>query len=91
MQLKWTKQALSDVVGIYNHLAAEDKFVATRIVQSLTIAPVRFLDQPQLGEILAWCDVQEIRLIQVGQYDMLYTIADRVIYVLGVWHADDNR
>ena len=91
MQLKWTSKALSDLVRLYEYLASVNRPAAARIVQSLTVAPARFLEQPRIGEGLAEFEPRAIRRILVGQYEIRYEIQEPLIYVLRVWHSREDR
>ena len=52
MELKWTSKALSDVVRLYEFLAAVNPLAAAQTVQQLTEAPAALLANPRLGERL---------------------------------------
>lgn len=91
MELKWTNKALSDLARLYEFLAPVNRQAAARIVQSLTTAATRFLEQPYIGEKLEEFESREVRRILVGHYEMRYEIRESTIYVLRLWHTREDR
>jgi len=91
MNLKWTSKALSDLVRLYEFLAPVNKVAAAHVVQSLSAAPLRFLEQPRIGEKLEEFEPREVRRIVVGYYEIRYEITESMIYVLRLWHTREDR
>lgn len=91
MNLKWTSKALSDLVRLHELLAAVNMLAAAQIVQSLSVAPLRLLEQPRIGEMLEEFEPREIRRIIVGYYELRYEIQESTIYVLRLWHTREDR
>ena len=91
MQLKWTSRALSDLARLHDFLAPVDRQAATRIVQSLTAAPLRIIEHPRIGEKLDEFTPREVRRILVGKYEMRYEIHTSTIYILRLWHTREDR
>jgi plasmid stabilization system protein ParE len=91
MEIKWTSNALSDLVRLYDFLAPANKQAAARVVQSLTAAPSRLREHPRMGEKVEGFDPREVRLILVGHYEMRYEIQKSRIYVLRIWHTREDR
>lgn len=91
MKLKWTNKALSDLARLYEFLAPVNRQAAARVVQSLTTAPDRLLEQPHIGEKLEEFEPREVRRILVGRYEMRYEIQETTIYVLRLWHTREDR
>jgi len=91
MRIKWTSKALSDLVRLYEFLAAKNKQAAAHTVQSLSAAPDRLLEQARIGEKLDEFDPREVRRIVVGRYEMRYEIQEAIIIVLRIWHAREDR
>jgi plasmid stabilization system protein ParE len=91
MKIRWTGKALSDVVRLYDFLAIKDKAAAARVVQSVTAAPNRLLDQERIGEKLEEFDPREVRRIIIGRYEMRYEIQESIIIVLRIWHTREDR
>ena len=91
MQLKWTSKALADLARLYELLAPVNRSAAARTVQSLTAAPVNFLDNPRIGERLDEFGPREVRRLLVGHYEMRYELQESNIYILRIWHTRENR
>lgn len=91
MKLKWTTKARSDLVRLYEFLAPENKLAAGKMVQSLTKAPTRLLEQPRIGEKLDEFEPREIRRLLVGHYEMRYEIYEQTLYLLRIWHTREDR
>ncbi|SOC45144.1 plasmid stabilization system protein ParE [Rhizobium subbaraonis] len=91
MELKWTTKAVSDLARLYDFLAPVNRRSAARIVQSLTAAPKRLLEQPRLGERLEEFEPREVRRILIGHYEIRYEIQQSTIYVLRLWHTREDR
>jgi plasmid stabilization system protein ParE len=91
MEIRWTGKALSDVVRLYDILAIKDMAAAARVVQSVTAAPNRLLDQERIGEKLEEFDPREVRRIIIGRYEMRYEIQESIIIVLRIWHTREDR
>ncbi len=91
MQLKWTSKALADLARLYELLAPVNRSAAARTVQSLTAAPVNFLDNPRIGERLDEFGPREVRRLLVGHYEMRYELQESNIYILRIWHTREYR
>lgn len=91
MELKWTGKALSDLERLYEFLAPVNRPAAVRLVQALAKAPTVLLTNPRVGEQLFQFEPREVRRIQVAQYEMRYEIVEETIYVLRLWHTQENR
>ncbi|MBI5484768.1 MAG: type II toxin-antitoxin system RelE/ParE family toxin [Deltaproteobacteria bacterium] len=91
MELKWTSKALSDLVRLYEFLAPVNRSAAASVLQSLTAAPNRLLEQPRIGERLEEFEPREVRRIIVGYYELRYEIRESIIYVLRLWHTREDR
>ena len=91
MELKWASKALSDIARLYEFMALVDRSAAARSVQMLTVAPIKLLTNPRIGERLEEFDPREVRRIFVGHYEMRYEIQQSIIYVLRLWHTRELR
>ena len=91
MELKWARQALSDLTRLYEFLSAVDPQAAARTVQALTTAPTTLLNNPRIGEQLFEFESREVRRIIFGRYEMRYEIRESTIYVLRLWHTREDR
>ena len=92
MRVRWTAQARSDLVRLFEFLAPADRRAAARVVQSLRGAPARLLlRNPRLGARLPDFAPREIRRVFVGDYELRYEIQGDVIMIVRLWHGRENR
>lgn len=91
MKLFWTSKAQSDLVRLYEFLAPVNQLAAARVVQSLTAAPTRLLENPRIGEKLEEFEPREVRRLLVGRYEMRYEIHGVELYILRLWHTREDR
>ena len=90
MRIRWTSQAQSDLVRLYEFLAPRP--VAARTVQALREAPARLLrDNPRFGLRLKEFDAREVRRLFVEDYELRHEIQDDIIIVLRLWHTSEDR
>ncbi len=64
---------------------------AARVLQSLTAVAGRLLDQPRIGEKLEQFEPREVRRVLVGKYEMRYEVRASSIFILRVWHTQEER
>lgn len=92
MRVRWTGEARSDLVRLYEFLAPANRQAAARAVRSLRAAPARLLrDNPRLGPRLEDFAPREVRRLFVGDYELRYEIHVGVIVVVRLWHMREVR
>ena len=91
MDLKWTSRAQDDLARLYSFLAKASPSAAARAVQALVSAPSRLPEHPRIGERLDEFAPREVRRLFVGHYELRYEIRPKVITVLRIWHAREDR
>jgi len=91
MKLRWTSEALSDLVRLHDFLAPVNPEAASRVVQSLSVAPERLQVHPRLGLKLDEFAPLEVRRLIAGNYEVRYEIDAETIYVLRIWHTREAR
>lgn len=91
MQINWTSKALGDLGRLHAFLAEVNPPAAAKVVVSITDAVDRLPRNPRLGVRLDEFEPEEVRRIIVGQYEVRYSIADGVIYVLRIWSTREDR
>jgi len=91
MELKWTNKALSDLERLYEFLALVNKKSAAQTIQSLVKVPMRLITHPRLGEKLEEFGTREVRRLLIGLYGMRYEIQQSTLYVLRLWHTQEER
>ena len=92
MRVRWTAEARSDLVRLYEFLAPVNRRAAARAVQSLRAAPARLLrHNPRLGARVEDFAPREVRRLFVGDYELRYEIQGEVIIVVRLWHTREDR
>lgn len=92
MRIRWTSQAQSDLVRLYEFLAPMNRPVAARTVQALREAPARLTrDNPRFGLRVEGFDPREVRRLFVEDYELRYEIQDDIIIVVRLWHTREDR
>jgi plasmid stabilization system protein ParE len=91
MELKWTSNAQSNLVRLYDFLAPVNPEAAVRAVQAWVAAPRRLLANPRIGVKLEEFAPREVRRILVGHYELRYEIQGSTLYVLRLWHTREDR
>lgn len=91
MQFKWTSKALSDLVRLYEFLAAVNRPAAANAVQALTKGPIILQTNPRIGEQVFQFQPREVRRLLVGEYEIRYEVQGSIVYVLRLWHTRENR
>jgi plasmid stabilization system protein ParE len=72
---------LSDLVRLHDVLAPVNPEAASRVVQSLSVAPERLPEHPRIGKKLEELIPREVR----------YKIVADTIYLLRIWHTREAR
>jgi plasmid stabilization system protein ParE len=92
MRVRWTAEARSELVRLYEFLAPVNRRAAARAVQSLQSAPARLLrDNPRIGTRVAEFNPHEVRRLFVGDYELRYEILGEVIIIVRLWHTREDR
>jgi plasmid stabilization system protein ParE len=69
MRVRWTAEARSDLVRLFEFLAPVNRQAAARAVKSLRAAPASLLqDHPRLGSRLDDFAEREVRRLFAGDY-----------------------
>ena len=91
VRVRWTSQSLGDLARLHTFLAEVNRPAATKIVRSFTAAAKQLREHPRSGEQLEEFAPREVRRLIVGQYEMRYEIADQGIFILRLWHGNEDR
>jgi plasmid stabilization system protein ParE len=92
MRVRWTAEARSDLVRLYDFLSPVNRQAAARAVQSLRAAPARLLRyNPRLGARVEGFAPREVRRLFVGDYELRYEIQDAMIIIVRLWHTREDR
>jgi plasmid stabilization system protein ParE len=92
MRIRWTVQARSDLVRLYEFLAPVNREAAVRAVQSPRTAPARLLQyNPRLGVRLEGFAPREIHRLFADDYELRYEIKSGEIIIVRLWHTRKDR
>jgi plasmid stabilization system protein ParE len=89
--LRWTSNAQSDLVRLYEFLQPVHPAAAARAVGSLLDAAKRIPARPRLGVRLQEFGAREVRRIIVGSYEMRYELTGTDVYILRIFHTREDR
>ncbi|HEX6859794.1 MAG TPA: type II toxin-antitoxin system RelE/ParE family toxin [Caulobacteraceae bacterium] len=91
MKLEWSRQALADLDRLYGFLAPVAPRAATHVIQTLSKAPERLLEQPRIGFRLELYAPREVRQVFVGDYELRYEIVGDTVSIVQIWHGREDR
>lgn len=92
MRIRWTAEARSDLLRLYEFLAPANRRAAARVVQSLRAAPAWLLrHNVRLGARIEEFGLREVRRLFVGDYELRYEIRDETIIIVRLWHTREDR
>lgn len=91
MRLEWSRQALADLDRLHTFLAPASPRAAANVIQALTKAPERLLEQPRMGARLDRYAPREVRRVFIGDYELRYEIAGQTISIVQIWHGREDR
>ena len=91
MRVRWTVEARSDLVRLYDFLAPVNPAAAARVVQSLRSAPRPLRDHPRIGRRLDRYRPREVRRMVIGDYELRYEVLRDAVIVLNIWHTREDR
>ena len=91
MTLKWAVSAERDLVRIHAFLAAVNPPAAAKMIKQLVAGAEQLLSYPQLGVALEEFAPRDVRRIIVGDYELRYEVTEKLIYILRLWHAREDR
>lgn len=91
MQIKWSREAVLDLVRLHDFVAEINPPKARQIIFALNDAALLLSTSPRMGSCLEGFGNAEVRRLIIANYDLRYEIMDNVIYVLRVWHTREDR
>ena len=91
MALRWTSNARSDLVRLYEFLQAVNAGAAARVVRQLVAGAKRIPAYPRLGARLAEFEPREVRRVLVADHEIRYEVSDKDIFVLRIFHVREDR
>jgi plasmid stabilization system protein ParE len=90
MKLKFSKEAVNDLVRLSELIAQHNPEAAQRVSQRLSGVIERLVVTPQVGRPVS--DIPgEIRELILGQYVVRYEVRKQYLYILRIWHGKEDR
>ena len=90
-KLAWSTRAVGDLARLHEFLAPVNAQAAAQVVQRLTAAASRLLDQPRIGERLEQYEPREVRRLLVAKYEIRYEVRGQSIFIVRIWHTREDR
>ena len=91
MTLIWTVSAERDLVRIHAFLAPVNPPAAAKVIKQLVASAEQLLSYPQLGVALEEFAPRDVRRVIVSDYELRYEVTEKLIYILRLWHAREDR
>ena len=91
MALKWTVSAERDLVRLHAFLAPVNSPAAAKVIRQLVAGVEQLLIYPQLGVSLEEFAPRDVRRVIVSDYELRYEVTEKLIYILRLWHAREDR
>lgn len=89
MKLLFTHSSQRDLVRLRNFIAEKNPQAARQIGQRLLNSISRLVDQPEMG-----IEVEELPGSQdliTGDHIVRYAVIEEEIYILRIWHGEEDR
>jgi toxin ParE1/3/4 len=83
----WTDNAISQLIGIYDYIARDSAFYAQRMVDRLTRRSQQIGDFPGSGRLVPEYEMPDIREIIEKPYRIIYRVTVDQIGILAVVHG----
>ena len=87
MTVHWTDNAIQHLIAIYDYIAQDSPFYATKMVDRLTRRSQQVADFPRSGRIVPEYQAEDLREVFEGPYRVIYRIRPERVDVLGVIHG----
>jgi len=91
MNLRFTPEAVEDLVKLRTFVEEKNPTAAQRIAKDLLLGMEKLKVFPEIGlKVERAFEPQRIRDLFVGNYTVRYLIGDGEIVVLRIWHGKEN-
>ena len=88
MRIEWTDHALTDLLAVYEYIAADNEAVARRVIGEIRKTVDRLGIFPALGRRSR---NPLLRELVVDQYIVVYAVRRDRVVVIRVWHGAQRR
>ncbi|MFN5069748.1 MAG: type II toxin-antitoxin system RelE/ParE family toxin [Bacteroidota bacterium] len=89
-KINWTKQSLKDLKAIYDYIALDSNFYASRFVSKLIQRVDQLIEFPESGRVVPEKNIPEIRELIEGNYRIFYRLRKKDVTILRVHNAARN-
>jgi addiction module RelE/StbE family toxin len=87
MKLRWTEKASTDVLGIYDYIAAQAPGYAEVVCDRIFSRPQQLINHPRSGSIVPEYGREDIRELFVHSFRIIYRIVGSETRILTVVHG----
>jgi plasmid stabilization system protein ParE len=87
MKVVWTRNAIADLTGIYDHIARDSPRYATVVVDRITARSAQLETFPQSGQMVPEYQRDDIREVVVHSFRVIYLTTTESVSVLTVVHG----
>ena len=86
-KLRWSKEALEDLVGIGRYVGKDDRAVARRLSRELRGSVERLKEHPLSGRVVPELGRSDVREVIEGSYRLVYQVEESGVVVLVVFDS----
>lgn len=83
----WSKPAKRDLRNIHDHIAADSKFYANKVVRDIIGRSEKLKDFPLIGRMVLEIEDPDIREVIVYSYILIYKVSSDRIEILTLIHV----
>ncbi len=92
MRLKYTKEALQDLIRLKEFIEAKNPDAAQKTPSELVSGIEGLTEFPKMGlEVKEAPDPDIMRDIYISDYHVRYLALEETIYILRIWHQKEDR
>jgi len=89
--IEWSAEAKEDLVRLHWFLLEKSERAASTAVQRLIQAPMSLTEHARRGPVVERYLPREVRRLLVGNYELLYEVRGKDIYVVSIFHTREER
>ena len=86
-EIIWSDLAVEDLRSIYEFIAADSVFYASRQVERLIARTEQLQAFPASGRVVPEFDNPDLRELIEGNYRIIYKLGSEMVYIVRVHHA----
>jgi plasmid stabilization system protein ParE len=91
-KVKYSPESIEDLQRVVEFVEVKNPYAARRIAIDLQEGVSRLKQFPEIGlPVINAPDPEIIRDLYLGDYTVRYLITDDVIFILRIWHNNENE